>query len=760
TALLCIVAFMGAERRALVIGNANYTEGRLKNPVNDARAVGALLRNLGFETTVKTDLNRRNFDAAIETFIASLRSQDEAFLYYSGHGVQIDGENYLLPLGQNFKDPTDVKYDAINANKISEKLSRVAVSLIVLDACRDNPFQFYRSGAHRGLALMNLPPTGQYVVYSTASGQVAADGGGELSPFTQAFVTHAPTPNISIDEVMRRVSREVREASNNKQTPYVYGFFDSEYYLASSLSMPEERRTQTTTPRVSRPSTEIEVLTGDLRITTDFKTEIWINNEKKEELNPNHSLTLRNLVIGSYTVESITSTAKYGYIVQIYENQQTNLNIRSSDPYLQSLSSFTISSEPSPCKLTIEGYAGLELLTPFLIFDPHSHDYSLSFSSAHYEPATHRITTDPRVNKKHLQKLKPTFPSISINSYPYIGKVYLDGKYIGTTSLKYDQQKTLAPGQHKIKVESINLDYGEMEKDITLIVGETYEDTFQLPFIGAWLSVKADHYPIAVYLNGVRNFDLESGKKIMIHGWDMDKPLQYSFKDKNKINQQTSGYQRHIRVEYTGINLQYHKPYEAMLDLKAQDNLNLDLKLAVPIIKVKFVSNQTKANYTIINQENGGSHNPKNDHSLELPEGKYQVEASSFGYYTKSIPLDLIDTGTIREQKIEFEPLPKHFVGSYKGWKNLKSASVIGALASIGFSTYSYFNAEKCYQDYLKADNYESAFDKRQQFLKAQTLFNTSLYINILPVASYLLSLNRSQAARKRINIEASKRIN
>lgn len=746
-----------AERRALIIGNSNYAEGRLKNPVNDAHAVDATLQSLGFITTVRTDLDRRNFEQTVDKFVTSLRPEDEVLLYYSGHGVQINGENYLLPLGKNFKDPEDVIYEAINANKITEKLARVSISLIVLDACRDNPFQFYRSSSAKGMAVMNVRPSGQYVIYSTASGQVATDGSGNLSPFTQAFVTHAPTENITIEEMMRYIARDVRAASNNNQNPFAYGFFDSAYYLASAAATPEERRTEPIKPREIIPSTEIEVITGDLRITADFETKIWINSEPKGKLKPGQALNIRNVTIGSYIVESVTPTAKYGFPVQIRENQQSSIDLKSNNLNPQKLASLTINSEPSPCKLTIDGYQDLALQTPFRIYDPQARAYQFSFSLENYQAGSQRISSDPRLDSKHTHKLEPIFASIRIKSEPVTGKVYLDGRYIGDTPLSFDQNKTLKAGNHKLKVEPLSRDYATVEKDINLKTGIVSEETLQLSFTGAWLSIKADHYPIAVYLNGARNADLESGKKIMIFGWENDQLRQESFIDHSKTKQETTGYQRHLRVEYTGKELRFSKPYNSRLDLKPGEQLSLDVKLVPAMQKLNISSSRPGAVYQIVNQDDGNSHKLKGDGKMELPEGKYQIAATNFGYYSKTIPLTLVSSPTSMEQKIDFVPLPKKAMQGYYAWKGVKTASLISTLATCGFSAFCYIKANKSYDDYLNAKDPDDIYDKRQQFLSAQKMFNASIYVNIIPAASWLWSLNRTSVAKSRINAEASK---
>lgn len=238
---ICVVT-LGAARKALVIGNAEYTDSPLKNTVNDAWAVERLLCDLGFETTIRLNLDKRRFDESIESFASSLQANDEAVFYYSGHGAQIEGENFLIPVGKVLADEADVKYEAISANRATEKISKACLSIVILDACRDNPYKGVRS-ANKGLAPMSVKAGGQFVIYSTASGQTASDGGsGDLSPFTEAFVRHAAEPNVTIEEMMRNVVRQVKAQSRERQIPFYYGSLENAFCFSVDENFPEERR--------------------------------------------------------------------------------------------------------------------------------------------------------------------------------------------------------------------------------------------------------------------------------------------------------------------------------------------------------------------------------------------------------------------------------------------------------------------------------------------------------------------------------------
>ena len=210
-------------RQALVIGNANYEHaGVLRNPANDARAIGNTLEELGFRVTTLTEANKRQIDQAIRKFGKDLRNSNEVGLfYYAGHGMQIDGENYLLPTDINPSNETDVSYDAVPVGKLLGQMKDAGngMNVVILDACRNNPFaRSFRSGS-RGLAQV-IAPAGSFISYATAPGDVAADGEGDNGLFTEKLLQHMTTPGLRLEEVFKRVRADVQQDSNNKQVPW------------------------------------------------------------------------------------------------------------------------------------------------------------------------------------------------------------------------------------------------------------------------------------------------------------------------------------------------------------------------------------------------------------------------------------------------------------------------------------------------------------------------------------------------------------
>ena len=208
---------------ALVIGNGAYIgSSKLPNPTNDAKAMSIKLRSLGFTVTEALDTDRRKLVATLSQFSKSAADADIALLFYAGHGVQISGTNYMLPIDLNLNDLSQAPLEGISLNDVVEKYLPGKTKLVFLDACRDNPLmQVASRGVSRGLAPINVSE-GTLISYATKDGSVAQDGDGRNSPFTSALLDHIGDPD-DIAVVLRKVREKVMKSTGNKQQPWEYG---------------------------------------------------------------------------------------------------------------------------------------------------------------------------------------------------------------------------------------------------------------------------------------------------------------------------------------------------------------------------------------------------------------------------------------------------------------------------------------------------------------------------------------------------------
>ena len=215
-----------AENRiALVIGNSEYQSvGRLPNPANDARALAKALQAVDFEVQTVTDLTRLEMGRALSQFantVAAKGKDTVALVFYAGHGLQIEGENYLVPTDANLEREADVPLSTMRLVDIMKALETLPskMRIVILDACRNNPFATLRKSSGRGLAIVDAP-AGSIVAYSTSPGAEALDGTGSNSPYTSALVEAMKEPGLAIEQVFKSVRVRVNKVTEGRQVPW------------------------------------------------------------------------------------------------------------------------------------------------------------------------------------------------------------------------------------------------------------------------------------------------------------------------------------------------------------------------------------------------------------------------------------------------------------------------------------------------------------------------------------------------------------
>jgi len=223
-ALLIATIYMFGARKALIIGNSSYPDPKdaLKNAESDAKAMEATLKKLGFMNALVTNVDQISMRNAIHTFSEGIKARDEVLFYYSGHGANVDGKNYLIPVGKVIKGEDELEYWAYPANLVLKKLEKAEITIFILDACRNNPFKGVRS-MDKGLAIMDAKAGSQYIIYSTEVGKTAEDGNGEHSPFTESFIKNIESSHDQIENIMKQVTIEVRSKTFGKQVPWTAG---------------------------------------------------------------------------------------------------------------------------------------------------------------------------------------------------------------------------------------------------------------------------------------------------------------------------------------------------------------------------------------------------------------------------------------------------------------------------------------------------------------------------------------------------------
>jgi uncharacterized caspase-like protein len=224
-----------ANRRiALIIGNGNYMNSVLANPENDAREIRNALLQCGFEVMEYENLTQAQMKRAIDEFGIRLRNYDVGLFFYAGHGMQSKGYNFLIPVDAVLNSEEQVEYDCVQADRVlaAMEASGTRVNIMILDACRNNPFErsWTRAVSGRGLAYMNAPG-GTLIAYATAPGSTASDGSGKNGLYTSAILENIRIPNITILQMFQNVRTIVSEKSSKQQIPWESTSLTGDFYF-------------------------------------------------------------------------------------------------------------------------------------------------------------------------------------------------------------------------------------------------------------------------------------------------------------------------------------------------------------------------------------------------------------------------------------------------------------------------------------------------------------------------------------------------
>ncbi|WP_421904114.1 caspase family protein [Maridesulfovibrio sp.] len=246
---------LAQKRLALLIGNSAYKNGPLKNPVNDVAAMNSALKRVGFDVMVLKNADRNAIGRAIDKFGSQLKNYDVGLFYFSGHGLQVNGINYLCPLGMKLQGQSDVPYEAIDAGKVLAKMEDAGnrMNVVILDACRNNPFKRSFRSARNGLAQMDAP-TGSFIAFATSPGKVAYDGKGRNSPYVTHMIGNMNRKGVTIEKFFKQVRRGVMKDTGKKQVPWESSSMVGDFYFAGKGSASSSSSSSSASQPSSQPA--------------------------------------------------------------------------------------------------------------------------------------------------------------------------------------------------------------------------------------------------------------------------------------------------------------------------------------------------------------------------------------------------------------------------------------------------------------------------------------------------------------------------
>jgi len=285
-------------KKALCIGNAAYPEEALANPTNDAHDVAGQLQTLGFECIVLTDATITDMQKALKRFSEYLIGAEVGLFFFAGHGMQIDGDNYLAAVDTDFEKELDAKYSSLPLNKVIDTLERGEnpTSIIMLDACRNNPYERrWRGVGSRGLAPV-YAPKGTIIAYATSPGQVASDGQGSNGAFTAALLKHLTHQYVLIEDLFKRVRNTLSAATSGKQISWEHtclmgDFFFNQAILTDEYIAEYSKDAFSDADYQIRPSRPVDVIIAKLGSSNWYQQNPavtamgsidWANTEKDE----------------------------------------------------------------------------------------------------------------------------------------------------------------------------------------------------------------------------------------------------------------------------------------------------------------------------------------------------------------------------------------------------------------------------------------------------------------------------------------------
>jgi uncharacterized caspase-like protein len=318
-----------SERRtALIIGNGAYSKvPALKNPANDAVLVAATLKNLGFEVSIGTNKSQREMKQLIRDFGQRLRSTGGVGLfYYAGHGVQANGHNYLIPIDADIENEADLEDVGVDVNYVLNQISvaQSTLNIVILDACRNNPFVRSFRSAQDGLAQV-MAPRGTLIAYATAPNSTAADGDSANSPYTEELTKQIEVPGVVLETTFRRVTERVSARTGTRQEPWVSDNHKGEFYFKGGAG---------SSTAVNNDSSKIDPVA--------VEREYWeaIRNSANEEDYKNYLQTYPN---GAYSAIARTK------INQIQATDSSEIrNNRKLRVTLASISQYSVIGEDPP----------------------------------------------------------------------------------------------------------------------------------------------------------------------------------------------------------------------------------------------------------------------------------------------------------------------------------------------------------------------------------------------------------------------------
>lgn len=329
--LLCLTFAVFAARKALVIGNSEYTSSPLRNPVNDARAMEKALRDLGFEVTTGYNLkDYREMLRLIQDFGAGLKEGSVGLFYYAGHGVQHEGVNYLIPTQANIRQDRDIVLEGVSLDWVLAEMDYAQndLNIIILDACRNNPYASKLRSPKRGLAAPSIEKFPELLIaYATAPGGVAEDGTGSNGIYTEELLKNIKTPGLSLSQILMQTRKGVMSRTNGVQIPWDSSSLTEDFYFARAT---DQVPTTVQPSETKAPKVQTVHHYGSIVVTSSREADVYFDGSFVGKVSSAASLEIRDVIVGNHSIEARCSDKSETKKIYVIKNEKSEVHFAST----------------------------------------------------------------------------------------------------------------------------------------------------------------------------------------------------------------------------------------------------------------------------------------------------------------------------------------------------------------------------------------------------------------------------------------------
>ncbi len=744
---------------ALIIGNSDYHYfPKLRGVKRDVQDVKAMFEKLGIRTQVLENQTGAQMHKALNDFIDKEgRAPNRALIfYYAGHGFtekRADGTDlgYIVPVDAPpyERNSSEFRNKSVSMTTIDEYATLVKSKhvLMLFDSCFSGTLFTVRRAAPQIITEKTTQPVRQFITAGAADEAVPDEsvfkstllkglGEGFADLNHDGYVTGEEL-GLYLEDYVVNYSRGLQHPKYGKINNGKLDRGDFVFALAPQI---EEKTVTPAKPSVSKPQpqvTEMEWLSGELRITSDFETEVYVDRVPKGKVKPSFAMVIKGLSVGKHLVELFTANAKLGELAYIKDGQTTIIDwtAKTMQSRMRNAARYTLNSDPQGAKITIDGYEGYTGQTPFSFYDPEATQYEVTLSLPRYQSKTTSFTSSPSAKLESTERLDALFGNLSITSEPTGCEVFINGKMQGKTPLQLSgETKGLKPGSYSLELKHSDQNFRPISRTIEIKANQNATEHFELSELAAYILLKTDYYPAEVYLNS-------------------DPPITITQETKLKVR---PGINKVTVKPQAGSNVPYQE-YKDSFVLSVDEIKSLDIDMVPEQGNIVIKADQADVKFTLTPQD-GGAGTTIYGRGNAYP-GTYTLTASKWGFYNYQRTVK-IDEGKSHDVFVNLMPIPQELIRRQKTWRINQYSSLATLALGIGASVLFHNAADSAYDAYLEETDPDKVSIYRNKYLANRRNYYIGLSVDLVSTAWFAWSTLNNQKASSRIETEMNARIN